>query len=227
MISRQLIRTDLNLLVALQALLEERNVTRAAERLEISQPALSKILQKLREAFDDELFTDGLYIQMHTGSFPAGEIRGQLNVGPAQPGTWDDILLETGLNGVLASGATGGATRALAGDVFSARISSPDGTLANGIPILWTEIYANNMLPDPSPAPLFAASHLEPNNAQLLFNGLVGPFGPFVVGDGIDVNYLINPGLVGLTAKIQGTIIDVNALNGFVAFSEAQEVRFD
>lgn len=38
MISRKLIRTDLNLLVALQILLEERNVTRAAERLSVSQP---------------------------------------------------------------------------------------------------------------------------------------------------------------------------------------------
>ena len=57
MISRKLIRTDLNLLVALQILLEERNVTRAAERLSVSQPALSKTLQKLRDAFDDELFT--------------------------------------------------------------------------------------------------------------------------------------------------------------------------
>ena len=57
MISRKLVRTDLNLLVALQILLEERNVTRAAERLSVSQPALSKTLQKLRAAFDDELFT--------------------------------------------------------------------------------------------------------------------------------------------------------------------------
>ncbi len=57
MISRRLIRTDLNLLVALQILLEERNVTRAAERLSVSQPALSKTLQKLRDAFEDELFT--------------------------------------------------------------------------------------------------------------------------------------------------------------------------
>lgn len=57
MISRKLIRTDLNLLVALQILLEERNVTRAAERLSVSQPALSKTLQKLRESFEDELFT--------------------------------------------------------------------------------------------------------------------------------------------------------------------------
>lgn len=57
MLSRQLLHTDLNLLVALQVLLEERNLTRAAERLEVSQPALSKTLQRLREAFDDELFT--------------------------------------------------------------------------------------------------------------------------------------------------------------------------
>jgi len=57
MISRKLVRTDLNLLVALQILLEERNVTRAAERLSVSQPALSKTLQKLRDAFEDELFT--------------------------------------------------------------------------------------------------------------------------------------------------------------------------
>lgn len=57
MLSRALIRADLNLLVALQALLEERNVTRAAERLYITQPALSKTLQKLRNLFEDELFT--------------------------------------------------------------------------------------------------------------------------------------------------------------------------
>lgn len=50
-------RVDLNLLVALQVLLEERNVTRAAGRLFITQPAMSKTLQRLREAFDDPLFT--------------------------------------------------------------------------------------------------------------------------------------------------------------------------
>jgi DNA-binding transcriptional LysR family regulator len=33
--------TDLNLLVSLDALIEERNVTRAAARLNVSQPALS------------------------------------------------------------------------------------------------------------------------------------------------------------------------------------------
>ncbi len=57
MLSRQLIRADLNLLVALQALLEERSVTRAAEQLFITQPALSKKLKKLQDLFNDELFS--------------------------------------------------------------------------------------------------------------------------------------------------------------------------
>jgi DNA-binding transcriptional LysR family regulator len=48
-------RIDLNLLVYLDALLRERNVTRAADQLGISQPALSNGLKRLRELFDDPL----------------------------------------------------------------------------------------------------------------------------------------------------------------------------
>ncbi|QNK01348.1 LysR family transcriptional regulator [Dyella telluris] len=51
------IRTiDLNLLKALDALLDERNVTRAAERLSLTQPAVSGMLTRLRESLDDPLF---------------------------------------------------------------------------------------------------------------------------------------------------------------------------
>ncbi|HMB73322.1 MAG TPA: LysR family transcriptional regulator [Gammaproteobacteria bacterium] len=46
---------DLNLLVALDVLLQERNVTRAAERLYLSQPAMSGMLSRLRQSFGDEL----------------------------------------------------------------------------------------------------------------------------------------------------------------------------
>lgn len=48
-------RLDLNLLVTLETLLVERNVTRAAERLHLSQPAVSTQLSRLRELFDDPL----------------------------------------------------------------------------------------------------------------------------------------------------------------------------
>ncbi|MEX1032255.1 MAG: LysR family transcriptional regulator [Cellvibrionaceae bacterium] len=55
--TRQLSRIDLNLLVALQVLIEECNVSKAAERLFITQSAMSKTLGRLRELFEDPLFT--------------------------------------------------------------------------------------------------------------------------------------------------------------------------
>jgi DNA-binding transcriptional LysR family regulator len=51
----RLAQVDLNLLVALDALLDEQSVTRAAERLALSQPAMSGTLARLRTLFDDEL----------------------------------------------------------------------------------------------------------------------------------------------------------------------------
>ncbi len=48
-------RLDLNLLVTLEALLVEQNVTKAAARLHLSQPAVSAQLSRLRDEFDDPL----------------------------------------------------------------------------------------------------------------------------------------------------------------------------
>ena len=47
-------RVDLNLLVAFDALLDERSVTRAAERLFVGQSAMSATLGRLRILFNDE-----------------------------------------------------------------------------------------------------------------------------------------------------------------------------
>lgn len=47
---------DIGLLKAFEALMEERNVSHAAERLSITQPALSGRLTRLRRLFDDQLF---------------------------------------------------------------------------------------------------------------------------------------------------------------------------
>jgi DNA-binding transcriptional LysR family regulator len=52
-------RVDLNLLPPLMALLEERHVSRAADRLALSQPAMSRALQRLRRHFEDELLVRG------------------------------------------------------------------------------------------------------------------------------------------------------------------------
>jgi DNA-binding transcriptional LysR family regulator len=52
-------RVDLNLLPPLVALLEERHVSRAADRVALSQPAMSRALQRLRRHFGDELLVRG------------------------------------------------------------------------------------------------------------------------------------------------------------------------
>lgn len=62
-VDRLLVNLDLNLLVTLDVLLRERNVTRAAEQLGRSQPTVSAALARLRRHFGDELLhrTGGRY----------------------------------------------------------------------------------------------------------------------------------------------------------------------
>ncbi|KRB93592.1 hypothetical protein ASE07_12625 [Noviherbaspirillum sp. Root189] len=51
-------KLDLNLLVALDLLLDEKSITRTAKRLHLSQSATSSILGRLREYFNDELLVN-------------------------------------------------------------------------------------------------------------------------------------------------------------------------
>jgi DNA-binding transcriptional LysR family regulator len=55
----RLARIDLNLLVAFDALAREQNVTRAAERVGVTQSAMSHALRRLRELLDDPLLVRG------------------------------------------------------------------------------------------------------------------------------------------------------------------------
>jgi len=52
-------RLDINLLLTLDVLLSEHNVTRAAHRLNLSQPSVSVHLAKLRDIFGDPLLLPG------------------------------------------------------------------------------------------------------------------------------------------------------------------------
>lgn len=73
---------DLNLLRALEALLKERNVSKAARRLHVTQQALSGSLRRLREHFNDELLVRvGRELRLSTlGSALLDPIR-ELNLG--------------------------------------------------------------------------------------------------------------------------------------------------
>jgi DNA-binding transcriptional LysR family regulator len=55
-LEQKLARVDLNLLISLSVLLKERSVSRAADKLYLSQSAMSRTLQRLRDVFLDPLF---------------------------------------------------------------------------------------------------------------------------------------------------------------------------
>ncbi|RYG94455.1 MAG: LysR family transcriptional regulator, partial [Alphaproteobacteria bacterium] len=61
-------RIDLNLLISLEVLLVEQNVTKAASRLGLSQPALSAQLNRLRDLFEDPLL-----VPAHRGMIPTAK----------------------------------------------------------------------------------------------------------------------------------------------------------
>src|SRR3982074_1876127 len=56
---------DLNLLVVFDAMMRDRSVTRAGQRLGLSQPAMSHALTRLRHMLKDELF-----VRSPTGMLP-------------------------------------------------------------------------------------------------------------------------------------------------------------
>ncbi|MEJ8563576.1 LysR family transcriptional regulator [Yoonia sp. GPGPB17] len=53
---RNVRNTDLNLLVVFDAVMAERSVTKAGERIGLAQPSMSNALSRLRALFDDDLF---------------------------------------------------------------------------------------------------------------------------------------------------------------------------
>ena len=66
---------DINLLLALHWLLEEENVTAAAVKVGLSQPAMSRALARLRSEFDDALFVQTGRRMVRPGGAP-GRRRG-------------------------------------------------------------------------------------------------------------------------------------------------------
>ncbi|AGN18812.1 LysR family transcriptional regulator [Corynebacterium glutamicum MT] len=80
---RDLAKIDLNLLVSLQVLLEEKSVTAAGDRVGLSQPAMSHSLRRLRKMLGDEIL-----IRKGAGSVLTP--RGQELVGPLR-----EVLLRT------------------------------------------------------------------------------------------------------------------------------------
>lgn len=91
---------DLNLLVYFDALITERQVSRAAERVNLSQPAMSLALKRLRELFDDPLL-----VRTSSGMVPTS--RAQELIGPVRAILKQSESLLKPRDRVLPSEATG------------------------------------------------------------------------------------------------------------------------
>ena len=99
-------RIDLNLLQVLQAVDQERNITRAARRLGLSQPAVSSAVARLRQALGDPLF-----VRSSDGMSPTPRARrildavdaamGLIRQGLHEGGTFDPRTAATGFNLLL------------------------------------------------------------------------------------------------------------------------------
>ena len=75
---------DLNLLLAFQIMMEERSVTRAARRMNVSQPAMSAALGRLRDYFQDDILVahgKQMYPSAHAESLvgPVSQFLGDLD----------------------------------------------------------------------------------------------------------------------------------------------------
>jgi DNA-binding transcriptional LysR family regulator len=146
-------QADLNLLVVFTVLAEERNVTRAAARLLLSQPAVSRALQRLRNMFHDDLL-----------------IRSSLGYEPTPKGQRLLHELETSLprlDRLMAGGDFDPAT-----EDASFRIAATDHAAYLLVPPLYTSVLPKRTKVEFSFVPLHAGQYeaLEKGRLDLVLN---------------------------------------------------------
>jgi DNA-binding transcriptional LysR family regulator len=142
---------DLNLLRVFDVVMSERNLTRAAERLSITQPAVSNALKRLRESIGEDLLT-----RTPTGVRPT----------PRAEALWPEVRTALGhLRAALAPGAFNPAT-----DAASFRIAMADSTAALFMPPLVAQIEQTQALANLRVLPLTTrdpSTMLERGDADL------------------------------------------------------------
>ena len=163
-------RYDLNLLPVFLALMEERNVTRAAERLGITQPALSNALARLRTMLRDPLFVRARYGMQPTPQAEAlapvvaealaqldGVVLGQQDFDPAKaeqlvtlaPNSYVEFVLVPALAARLRERAPGMRLRLvpygadLAETGVAATVERAEKLVLNGDPVALRRLVAN------------------------------------------------------------------------------------
>src|SRR5258707_1990527 len=151
--STHLRQADLNLLVVFTAVAEERNITRAASRLLLSQPAVTRALQRLRDTFHDDLL-----IRTSTGYEPTPKGQRLLQ---------DLATMLPRLDRLMAGGDFDPST-----EDASFRIAATDHAAYLLVPPLYTSVLPKRTKVDFSFVPLHAGQYeaLEKGRLDLVLN---------------------------------------------------------
>jgi DNA-binding transcriptional LysR family regulator len=149
----QLRQADLNLLIVFTVLAEERNATRAAARLFLSQPAVSRALQRLRDTFHDDLL-----IRTATGYEPTPKGQRLLQ---------DLATMLPRLDRLMAGGDFDPST-----EDATFRIATTDHAAHLLVPLLCSSVLSNPTKVDFSFVPLHAGQYeaLEKGRLDLVLN---------------------------------------------------------
>src|SRR6266404_6174181 len=151
--STHLRQADLNLLVVFTAVAEERNITRAASRLLLSQPAVTRALQRLRDTFHDDLL-----IRTSTGYEPTPKGQRLLQ---------DLATMLPRLDRLMASGDFDPST-----EDATFRIATTDHAAHLLVPLLCNSVLSNPTKVHFSFVPLYAGQYeaLEKGRLDLVLN---------------------------------------------------------
>ena len=140
---------DLNLLVVLDALLEERNVSRAANRVGLSQPAASHALRRLRSLLDDPLLIRGgrsymLSARAHALRIPLRCMLSKAREVIGVPPTFDPASAEREMRVIVSSSLS----PALLEAVYHRLATAAPGVTLHVLPVEREKVHAHRGLGD-------------------------------------------------------------------------------
>lgn len=141
------------------------------------------------------------------------------------PGSNEDFVLKTGINGTPTTGVGLDVKQASTGDLLFINFASPSGTFDLMPPLLVGQQFATGF----PPAGALPGLWVNTQGGQIIINGLApGPFGlteVIVPGTGNTHIFQIPAGIAGTSVILQSLAVAGYAANGIFAMSDAHEIR--
>ncbi len=142
--------------------------------------------------------------------------------GTGYPGTGEDIILESGINGGTSGGAGNDIKTAIGGDIVTIYVDSPGSTFVGSPLVLAADLFVTGVPPIGfAPGVQVSVSYI------VLIDGLTTtPIGsPTLPFAGTSVSYVLPMGLTGQSIMLQAAGLSVTAANGAFATTDAHEIQ--